>query len=122
MPAFFNHVLERVDWTRDLHFQTRTTIDTLDYSGTNLNSGSKVVIAVAGDKKRKLSGELLSDFSLPGNYTNPRIVMPGIIAITGPKFSDQQKAEEELAVLTSHLKGYDGINLHGFPLIFYQQI
>ncbi|OFY85243.1 MAG: 3-octaprenyl-4-hydroxybenzoate carboxy-lyase [Bacteroidetes bacterium RIFCSPLOWO2_12_FULL_35_15] len=117
MPAFFNHVLERVDWTRDLHFQTRTTIDTLDYSGTNLNSGSKVVIAVAGDKKRKLSGELLSDFSLPGNYTNPRIVMPGIIAITGPKFSDQQKAEEELAVLTSHLKGYDGINLHGFPLI-----
>ena len=24
---------ERVDWRRDLHFQTRTTIDTLDYSG-----------------------------------------------------------------------------------------
>jgi 4-hydroxy-3-polyprenylbenzoate decarboxylase len=32
--AFFRHVLERVDTTRDLHFHTKTTIDTLDYSGT----------------------------------------------------------------------------------------
>ena len=34
IPAFFRHLLERVDWRTDLHFQTRTTIDTLDYSGT----------------------------------------------------------------------------------------
>ena len=33
VPEFFRHVLERVDWRRDLHFQTCTTIDTLDYSG-----------------------------------------------------------------------------------------
>src|SRR5262249_48053872 len=48
VPAFFRHVLSRVDWRRDLHFQTCTTIDTLDYSGTGLNEGSKVVIAAAG--------------------------------------------------------------------------
>ena len=48
VPAFFRHVLERVDWPRDLHFQTCTTIDTLDYSGGALNEGSKVVIAAAG--------------------------------------------------------------------------
>ena len=30
IEAYFRHVLERVDWKRDLHFQTRTTIDTLD--------------------------------------------------------------------------------------------
>ena len=35
----------RVDLASDLHFQTRTTIDTLDYSGTGLNAGSKLVIA-----------------------------------------------------------------------------
>ena len=39
IPAFFRHVLERVDWRRDLHFQTRTTMDTLDYSGSALNRG-----------------------------------------------------------------------------------
>ena len=41
IPAFFAHVLERVDWTNDLHFQTRTTIDTLDYSGHGLNQGRR---------------------------------------------------------------------------------
>ncbi|MEM9992244.1 MAG: UbiD family decarboxylase, partial [Bacteroidota bacterium] len=45
---FFRHVLERIDWTRDLHFHTRTTIDTLDYSGTGWNEGSKVVMACCG--------------------------------------------------------------------------
>ena len=48
VAAFFRHVLERVDWANDLHFQTRTTIDTLDYSGHGLNQGSKVVVAAAG--------------------------------------------------------------------------
>ena len=47
---FFRHVLERVDWRRDLHFQTCTTIDTLDYSSGRLNEGSKVVIAAAGPR------------------------------------------------------------------------
>src|SRR5215208_6791657 len=45
IPAFFRHMLERFDPTRDLHFQTQTTIDTLDYSaGMGLNAGSKLVI------------------------------------------------------------------------------
>ena len=39
---FFKHMLERVDWKKDLHFQTCTTIDTLDYSGSGLNEGSKL--------------------------------------------------------------------------------
>ena len=51
---YFTHFLERVNWKRDLHFQTKTTIDTLDYSGDGLNEGSKVVIAAAGEIKRNL--------------------------------------------------------------------
>ncbi|MCE9534698.1 MAG: UbiD family decarboxylase, partial [Planctomycetes bacterium] len=42
IPRFFQHMLERVDLQTDLHFQTRTTMDTLDYSGTGLNEGSKL--------------------------------------------------------------------------------
>ncbi len=56
VPDFFRHVLERVDWRRDLHFQTCTTIDTLDYSGDALNQGSKVVIAAAGPPLRAARG------------------------------------------------------------------
>ncbi len=52
IAAFFRHLLERVDWTNDVHFQTHTTIDTLDYSGSGLNEGSKAVIAAVGPPRR----------------------------------------------------------------------
>src|SRR5262249_6673698 len=57
IPAFFRHVLARVDWRTDLHFHTRTTIDTLDYSGSGFNEGSKAVIACAGPTRRDLPNE-----------------------------------------------------------------
>lgn len=82
VPNFFRHVLERVDFSRDLHFQTRTTIDTLDYSGMGLNSGSKVVIAAAGPKRRELLTNLNFDFKWPEGIKNPKIVAPGIVAVT----------------------------------------
>ncbi len=62
---FFRHLLQRVDWRRDLHFQTCTTIDTLDYSSGRLNEGSKLVIAGAGPARRILPVALDSRFSLP---------------------------------------------------------
>ncbi len=117
LEDYFKHVLERVDWTRDLHFHTNTTIDTLDYTGNGLNSGSKVVVAVAGEKKRELVNELAGDFSLPPGFTNAKVVMPGIIAVTAPKFTTAQAAEEEMAKFTSYLKEYNTINLRGFPMI-----
>ncbi len=51
---FLRHALERVDWRRDLHFQTCTTLDTLDYSSGRLGEGSKLVIAAAGPAVRSL--------------------------------------------------------------------
>ena len=92
IPAFLRHLLERIDWTSDLHFQTRTTIDTLDYSGHGLNQGSKVVMAAAGPRRRELPVELRSGMRLPDGFSHPRLVLPGILAVHGPKFvpgSDQ---------------------------------
>ncbi|MCG8448094.1 MAG: UbiD family decarboxylase, partial [Pirellulales bacterium] len=84
IPAFFQHVLERADWTRDLHFHTQTTIDTLDYSGAGLNAGSKVVIAAAGPKRFDLPTEVPGELVLPEGYGKPRLVLPGILAVEGP--------------------------------------
>jgi 4-hydroxy-3-polyprenylbenzoate decarboxylase len=82
VPAFFRHVLERVDWRTDLHFHTATTIDTLDYSaGEGLNAGSKLVVAAAGPKRRVLGTELPPDFRPPPGLTAPRVVAPGILAV-----------------------------------------
>ncbi len=84
VPAFLRHVLERADWRRDLHFHTHTTIDTLDYSGAGLNAGSKVVIAAVGPKRFDLATELPSSLQLPDGFRNPRVVLPGILAVEGP--------------------------------------
>lgn len=115
--TYLQHVLERVDWTRDLHFQTKTTIDTLDYSGTGLNSGSKVVIAAAGEKKRELATELPQGFDLPESFGNPQVVMPGVIAINAPKYQSEQEESERIEKLTQYLKEKWMTALTGFPLI-----
>ncbi len=81
---FFKHLLERVDWRRDLHFQTKTTIDTLDYSGSDINQGSKVVIAAVGRKQRDLLAAWPADWQLGRGFANPRLVIPGIYVIEGP--------------------------------------
>ncbi len=104
IPAFFSHVLQRIDWRRDLHFQTRTTIDTLDYSGTSINEGSKVVMAAAGEPIRELGKVLPVGLRLPEGFRNPKIVQPGIMALEGPAFSHQKTAAIEIARLT-HLMG-----------------
>jgi len=83
--VFFRHMLQRADWTRDLHFRTQTTVDTLDYSGAGLNAGSKVVIAATGPAKFELATQLPSDLQLPDGFSAPRVVMPGVLAIAGPK-------------------------------------
>jgi 4-hydroxy-3-polyprenylbenzoate decarboxylase len=77
LPQFYSHVLERVDWKRDIHFYTKTTIDTLDYSGSGLNTGSKVVIAAAGQAIRTLSSNVPNDFEF-AEIGMPHFIMPGI--------------------------------------------
>lgn len=85
LPGFFAHMLRRVDWRRDLHFHTNTTIDTLDYSGKSLNAGSKVVIAAAGPPQFDLGNSTAKLGMMPEGFYDPRVVMPGVLAVCGPK-------------------------------------
>jgi 4-hydroxy-3-polyprenylbenzoate decarboxylase len=103
IPAFFRHILERADWTRDLHFQTETTIDTLDYSGSSLNAGSKVVIAAAGPPRFKLATEIPSNLQLADGFKNPRLVLPGVVAIEGPKFTDSAHPQSAIRIPQSEI-------------------
>jgi 4-hydroxy-3-polyprenylbenzoate decarboxylase len=80
--AYFTHFLERVNWKRDLHFQTKTTIDTLDYSGDGLNEGSKVVVPAAGKIKRKLA-EISPNIDFPNGFSNPKLVSNGNLVMEG---------------------------------------
>lgn len=95
IPQFFAHMLRRVDWTRDLHFQTRTTIDTLDYSGDAINEGSKLVIAAVGPPVRELPTSA-EGIGLPTSFGPARVCMPGVLAIGGPSYGASPGAAETL--------------------------
>lgn len=111
IAAFLRHVLERVDWRTDLHFQTCTTIDTLDYSGTGLNEGSKVVIAAAGPPRRKLP-TTVPEISWPTGFDEPRVCLPGVLAVKAPPFRQEVEAAEGFC---QALRANDPVG--AFPLI-----
>lgn len=90
VPYFFRHMLERTDFTRDLHFVTRASMDTLDYTGSALNEGSKLIWAAAGRVRRLLATEMPGDLTLPEGFGNPRLMAPGILVLEGPKHACQR--------------------------------
>jgi len=110
---YFDHVLSRIDWTRDLHFQTKTTIDTLDYSGSGWNAGSKVVMACRGEVKRTLGKEKPS-IDLSSQVQSMALVRPGVLGLDIGKFVDYPTAKQEIAEFTSMLSAKD---LTDYPLI-----
>ena len=107
-------MLARVDWKRDLHFQTSTTIDTLDYTGTALNEGSKLVIAAAGPPIRELSGSIPGQFDLPEGLglSTPQIGMDGVLVLQGPDYLSHSEVVREFAEITTVADAPEG-----FPLI-----
>ncbi len=112
IEEYLQFILERIDLKRDIHFYTNTTIDTLDYSGDGLNTGSKVVLAAYGEVIRKL--ETLIPIFL--EKYKAKICMPGIITIQLNKFLTYKNANIELENLKNELKNYTE-QLTGFPLI-----
>ncbi|PLX79735.1 MAG: 3-octaprenyl-4-hydroxybenzoate carboxy-lyase [Desulfuromonas sp.] len=113
---FLRFMLERVDWRRDLHFQTRTTIDTLDYSGRGLNQGSKLVIAAVGEPRRELATVLPGDFRLPEGFTNPQIPFPGVLAVQAPAWSSPPHGDDP--VLNKFCRGMERLGAPaGFRMV-----
>ncbi|PTL37714.1 UbiD family decarboxylase [Alkalicoccus saliphilus] len=107
--SFLTYILERIDLQRDLHFQTNTTIDTLDYSGTGLNEGSKVIIAAYGEKKRQLSESIPSTLRDAPGVKDASLIMPGIAAVELPVYASAEKTEKEMKQLSDFLHGQEGM-------------
>ncbi|MFO7749643.1 MAG: UbiD family decarboxylase [Desulfobacteraceae bacterium] len=103
--AFFMDFFERIDFATGLHFHTCTTMDTLDYSSQGLNQGSKVVMAAAGEKKRKLLRTDLSGLVLQEPFSRGKLAAPGMAVLQGPGFLDYDKAGRELERLCEALAG-----------------
>jgi 4-hydroxy-3-polyprenylbenzoate decarboxylase len=116
IPRFLRHLLERIDWQHDLHFQTCTTIDTLDYAGSALNEGSKLVLAAVGGKRRELPVAVPGDLRLPERFGAPHVCLPGVLAVEGPTCRTPKDGREDIVEqFCAALRSTDAVNR--FPLI-----
>ena len=113
---FYQYILERINLKRDLHFYTNTSIDTLDYSGTSLNSGSKLVVAAYGEKVRSLEFRISDLLNEIQTFNNPQTVFPGVLILQGNKFESYDKAKQEFENFNEEVK-QKSVDLKGFPLI-----
>lgn len=113
---FMKYVLERINLQRDIHFYTNTTIDTLDYSGTGLNTGSKVVLAAYGEPIRTLATEVPTVLNDLTSFEHAKVVMPGVVAIKTKPFTNYETVKEEMKMLNYQL--HDSVNqLNGVAII-----
>lgn len=87
--AFIKYVLERADFQRDLHFITPASSDTLDYSGYKLHEGSRLILTACGPKRRELATGISDLPDLPAGFSDPRVCLPGVLAIRGPRHTAQ---------------------------------
>ncbi len=107
IPDYLKFVLERINLERDLHFYTNTSIDTLDYSGTAINQGSKIVLAAYGPVIRKLATEIPVCLQQLNGFENPLLVLPGIISIQTKSFESYLAANKTFNQLNNQLHNQD---------------
>lgn len=113
VQEFLTYVFERIDLTRDIHFHTNTTIDTLDYSGTGLNTGSKVVFAAYGEPLRTLATQVPPVFTELNGFGAACLAMPGVICLEANAYINAGITSGEIDKLNQqlqeHLPALDGI-------------
>lgn len=116
IDTYLQYILRRINLKRDVHFYTNTTIDTLDYSGTSLNSGSKVVLAAYGEVQRELATEVPVFLKELSGFENASLVIPGIIALQTKPFISYETAKQELNSLNEQLQNHTD-ELQNIPLM-----
>jgi 4-hydroxy-3-polyprenylbenzoate decarboxylase len=116
IESYLQFILQRINLKRDIHFYTNTTIDTLDYSGTGLNSGSKVVLAAYGQQLRELATTVPDCLNNLQSFENAKLVMPGVVAIQTKKFSDYAIAVNEMQILNAQCSMFN-VGLNSIPFI-----
>lgn len=89
------HFLSRCRFETDLFVFTNLAMDTLDYTGPNVNEGSKGVLLGLGEPIRDLPGDFSGD--LPRGTTKAKVFAPGALVVQGASFTDDEGLAREIA-------------------------
>ena len=101
------HILERTDPETDLYVFSNLSMDTLDYTGPQVNEGSKGVWLGVGKPRRGLPREFSSS-DIPAAVTGVYVFSPGCLVVGGPSYLQDESFARRLA-------RHDGFS--GWPLI-----
>ena len=95
-PRLWQHILERIDWSRDLFVFANVSQDTLDYTGPSVNKGSKAMMLGLGREQRR---ELPRDFhgDLPESCCRPAAFLPGTLVVEGAAYETEPGLASRLA-------------------------
>jgi UbiD family decarboxylase len=83
--ATLEHILERADFRTDLYVFSNLSMDTLDYTGPDVNLGSKGVLLGVGDPIRPLPREFTAS-ELPPDAGTIRPFCGGCLVVDGPSW------------------------------------
>lgn len=97
--ATLAHILARASWEHDLFIFDQTAMDTLDYTGTALNRGSKGVLMGLGDPKRDLPStfRLSPGTMLPAGVSDVRVFCPGCLVLQGRPYREAPEQAAHIA-------------------------
>ena len=95
--ATLEHVLARTNPETDLYVFSNLSMDTLDYTGPEVNKGSKGVWLGLGDPVRDLLGEF-SATELPRGVRDVRVFCRGCLVVGGPSFAEDPALAQRVAV------------------------
>ena len=94
-PALWRHILERIQWERDLYVFANVSQDTLDYTGPSVNSGSKAMMLGLGERQRDLPMEFHG--TLPSGCEKAAVHLPGTLVVQGASYESNAALAQELA-------------------------
>ncbi|WP_028317657.1 UbiD family decarboxylase [Desulfobulbus elongatus] len=96
-PRLWQHILERIQWDRDLFVFANVSQDTLDYTGPSVNKGSKAMMLGLGQAKCR---ELPQEFSgsLPEQCNHPAVYLPGTLVVQGVPYETAPDLAAELTL------------------------
>ncbi|MEO8276885.1 MAG: UbiD family decarboxylase [Thermoanaerobaculia bacterium] len=95
-PALLTHVLERTHPETDLFIFANLAMDTLDYTGPEVNRGSKGVWLGLGPAVRELPREFRPRIEPPADVTDVRIFSPGCLVIGARAYAEDPQAAERI--------------------------
>jgi len=94
--ATLSHILARTRPETDLYVLSNLSMDTLDYSGPEVNLGSKGVWLGLGDPVRDLPSEFASS-ELPVGVGRVDVFCPGVLVVDGKEYGDEPGFAARLA-------------------------